>query len=269
MKIAVFYHHIREAAKQAGMTEEQVLVQLRKAGVGYAEADFDDLVKNPEMIVRLNEAGLSVSSIYCFFDFALRKEEDRVWQLIKTAHQARCRQVMVIPGFYYSEEKEARREALDRMVHMTGAFCQLASANGLTVTMEDFDDSRSPIKNSRGLLYFAERIPELKITFDTGNFVFCGEDVLEAFERLKDKIVHVHCKDRRIEGFDADEGKMDERGHMMYASPVGSGFLPMEEIVRRLQAMGYDGIYTAEHFGSMKQLEYMFESVAWLKAHEI
>ena len=106
MKIAVFYHHIREAAKQAGMTEEQVLVQLRKAGVGYAEADFDDLVKNPEMIVRLNEAGLSVSSIYCFFDFALRKEEDRVWQLIKTAHQARCRQVMVIPGFYYSEEKE-------------------------------------------------------------------------------------------------------------------------------------------------------------------
>ena len=32
MKIAVFYHHIREAAKQAGMTEEQVLVQLRKAG---------------------------------------------------------------------------------------------------------------------------------------------------------------------------------------------------------------------------------------------
>lgn len=269
MKIAVFYHHIREAARQAGMTEAEVLTQLYKAGVSFAEVDFDDLVKDPGIAWRLADAGLSVSSIYCFFDFALRKDEDRVWQLIKIARQVRCRQVMVIPGFYHSGEKEACQEALDAMVHMTGAFCQLASANGLTVTMEDFDDFRSPIKNSEGLLYFTERIPELKITFDTGNFVFCGEDVLEAFEKLKDKIVHVHCKDRRIEGFDAEEGKADERGRMMYASPVGSGFLPMEEVVGRLQAMGYDGIYTAEHFGSMKQLEYMFESVEWLKAHEI
>ena len=173
MKIAVFYHHIREAAKQAGMTEEQVLVQLRKAGVGYAEADFDDLGKKSGN----DSAFLMKPDCLCrvfiaFLILLCAKKRISVWQLIKTAHQARCRQVMVIPGFYYSEEKEARREALDRMVHMTGAFCQLASANGLTVTMEDFDDSRSPIKNSRGLLYFAERIPELKITFDTGNFVF-------------------------------------------------------------------------------------------------
>ena len=63
MKIAVFYHHIREAAKQAGLTEEQVLVQLRKAGVGYAEADFDDLVKNPEMIVRLAQELEAIENI--------------------------------------------------------------------------------------------------------------------------------------------------------------------------------------------------------------
>ena len=50
-----------------------------------------------------------------------------------------------------------------------------------------------------------------------------------------------------------------------YLTPVGSGELPMAEIVRRLCERGYDGICAMEHFGARDQLLYMRRSARWMK----
>lgn len=39
----------------------------------------------------------------------------------------------------------------------------------------------------------------LKFTLDTGNFAYSDEDAVQAYEVLKDYIVHVHCKDRNVD----------------------------------------------------------------------
>lgn len=68
----------------------------------------------------------------------------------------------------------------------------------IPVVIEDFDDRNSPIACVSGMKWFAEQVPGLCFTFDTGNFIIHGEDVFAAWEELKDKVVHVHCKDRKI-----------------------------------------------------------------------
>ena len=99
--------------------------------------------------------------------------------------------------------------------------CVYARSKGIAPTIEDFDDSKSPIATARQMLWFAERIPELKITFDTGNFMFSGEDELTAFGLLKDRIAHVHCKDRTFSK-NSGEPKAAADGRIMY--PAAADF---------------------------------------------
>lgn len=73
-----------------------------------------------------------------------------------------------------------------------------ADITPITVVIEDFDDRNSPIACVSGMKWFAEQVPGLCFTFDTGNFIIHGEDIFAAWEELKDKVVHVHCKDRKI-----------------------------------------------------------------------
>lgn len=114
------------------------------------------------------------------------------------------------------------------------------------------------------MMWFAERIPQLMITFDTGNFMYSGQSELDAFGLLKDRIVHVHCKDRSLIEKPHCEMKMTVDGKAMYPAPVGSGCIKMKEIIASLEARGYDGIYTIEHFGAEDQLMYIKRSAEFL-----
>lgn len=270
MKLSVFYHHIKEAALQEKISRDEVFKKLYAAGIEFAELDFDDILKNPQMKEELVRNHFKVSSIYAFFDFGCKEDKERAQALIRTAVDFECQKIMVVPGFYHAEDVSGRQAQRERMAEAVGNLCAAAGEKNITVTMEDFDDTLSPIKNCDGLFWFLERIPKLKITFDTGNFIFSGEDALKALEKLRKNIVHVHLKDRsllkRDENLQSDEGRKAEDGTMLYAVFCGGGFLPMAEIVKRLACSGYDGIYTIEHFGSGRQLEYMLLSAAWVKS---
>ena len=75
-----------------------------------------------------------------------------------------------------------------------------------------------------------------------GNFAFGYENVVEAYELLKNYIVHVHCKDRSSEGSG------------LLSVPTGSGYIPIAQLVRKLNAAGYRGYLSIEHFGDLDQL---------------
>ena len=100
---------------------------------------------------------------------------------------------------------------------------------------------------------FLNEIPSLYVTLDTGNFIIKKEDEFRAYEVLKSRIIHVHCKDR---AYDKDGS--------MCASPVGEGFIKMVDILYGLQRTGYDGKLTIEHFGAENYLEFMLKSANWI-----
>lgn len=63
--------------------------------------------------------------------------------------------------------------------------------------IEDFDDRNSPIACVSGMKWFAEQVPGLCFTLTRAILSSMG-GYFAAWEKLKDKVVHVHCKDRKI-----------------------------------------------------------------------
>ncbi len=70
-----------------------------------------------------------------------------------------------------------------------------------------------------------------RLHFDTQQFHMEGVDVLEAWERLAGKVVHVHLGDRLASGA---------------GCAMGEGVVPTAALLRRMHASGYRGDFTLE-----------------------
>ncbi|MCE3200147.1 sugar phosphate isomerase/epimerase family protein [Paenibacillus sonchi] len=88
----------------------------------------------------------------------------------------------------------------------------------------------------------------------------------EAFEKLKSRIVHVHCKDRSLEEHPGEVPKISTNGTRLFPSLVGSGCIPVQAILDRLETIGYKNTVAIEHFDAADQLAYMKQSAQWLQA---
>lgn len=189
--------------------------------------------------------------------------------LVDLAEKLEVPRIMPIPGFLKKNEKRGTKEydlVVEDMIEAVAFLCEYASSKGIDVVMEDFDNETAPFCDSEGLLYFLDAIPELGVAFDTGNFLYSGEDVFSAYEKLKGRIRHIHLKDRADTSLNGDPGQHCPDGHVIYSAPTGFGDLHLDEIVKMLQADGYTGIYATEHFGSRRQLEDMEFSAKWAAA---
>ena len=268
MRISVFYSHILTASEQTGLSVMEVLERASGFGIEAVELDLEQVVSDKEgMKNRLEQAGISVASMYAFFDFGNAPSVEPGLRFIDTAEYLGAGKVLVIPGFIEeTAEGEERDKALGYMAAALKEMCAYAERKNILVTLEDFDDIRAPFSTSSELLWFMEQVPKLRCTFDTGNFIYRGEDELEAFEKLKGSIVHVHCKDRSLDERNSGEPKLTIDGTRLFPSPVGSGSIRIEEIVHRLIANGYTGTWAIEHFDAPDQLSYMEQSAEWLRS---
>ncbi len=264
MKLAVFYDHIVQAAEQRGISVSEALVRVREMGYSMAEFDFGAL--NEETYALITAAGLEISSIYCFFDFDREPQRELIRALVESAVRFGARRIMPIPGFFHGETDDARREELDRMLSSMKELTDLAAQNGLTVTIEDFDSANSPIRDTRGMNVFLDRLPSLQATFDAGNFRYSMENEFSAFEALKARIAHVHLKDRSLLNGSGDSPVTAMDGIRLYPCPVGSGFIPIRELLLKLTGIGYDGVLVCEHFGARDQLACMEQSVRFVRS---
>ena len=67
----------------------------------------------------------------------------------------------------------------------------------INVCLENMPFPKHPIKTAKDIQNFVNELnhPNLKICFDTGHSVVCGEDPIEALKSLDDKLVCVHIHD--------------------------------------------------------------------------
>lgn len=264
MKISVFYDHILQAAEQTGREITSLLREVKAAGIDAVEINMTYLDEHIETYDLLKDAQLAVSCVYEFYEMDSRDETTRARLHVDTARKAGAGKILVVPGFL-SEEEASDYAVCIRDYEQTAAFlshnkraCRmaegmsrltaLAKAQGIQAVIEDFDDIHSPIACVNGMKWFASQIPDLRFTFDTGNFIIHGENIFSAWDALKENVVHVHCKDR---------------GEQSVA--VGSGRLPMREILSQIVESGYDGFFAIEHFDALKQEECMKKSALFLK----
>ena len=267
MKLSVFFDHVVKAAEQQGISLQEMLLRARMMGYTQVEMDFDALAAQPEIWEDLRTTGMEISSIYCFFRFEQDSQQERRRALVQEAVRVGAKKIMPIPGFYTTDDPAQREIERSRMLMAMWALMSEAQQAGIAVTIEDYDDEPSPIRNSEGMRHFLERLEGLLVTFDTGNFRYSCEKEEDAFAALKEKIVHVHLKDRTLQVHENEICKVAMDGTVMYPTPVGSGIVPMEWIFARLKEIGYDGSLVVEHFDSADMQANMQASAEFVKKH--
>ena len=265
MKVSVFYDHILQAAAQTGKPLDELLTGVRDAGIEAVEINMSYLCEHGETYELLRKADLHISCVYEFYEMEQRDEKEKARLHIDTALRAGAGKILVVPGFLSEKEAVVLKECVPdydkvadfldknekslRMAEGLADVADLGEKAGIAVTVEDFDDVKSPLACVSGVLWFLERVPKLKGTFDTGNFIIHDEDVLAAWELLKERIVHVHCKDRASQSV-----------------AVGEGYIPMKAILQTIRQAGYEGYLAIEHFDAANQEGCIKRSATFLRS---
>ena len=267
MKLSVFFDHVLQAREQTGKPLEKLLAGVRNSGIEAVEINLSYLCEHPNVWNTLQTAGLGISCIYEFYDMGRCDDSEKVRRHVETAVKAGAKRILVVPGFLSGEDSLQMQKAMPvqenivayfenndeikRMAEGLSFAAKYGKEKGVTVTVEDFDGLDSPLAGMYGIHWFLQQAPELWYTLDTGNFLFYGEDVRDAFVLMKERIAHVHCKDRQPE--------------TNVSVQTGTGYVPFTEIINRLKAQDYDGFLAIEHFDVDGQEECMRGSAEFLK----
>lgn len=268
MKTSVFYDHILNASRQTGKPLREVIAESARAGIQAVELDLHNFTDTTDHLGLLADAGIATACVNGHYSMDRAFDTDQAQAHIDAALRSGTDKILVVPG-YLSEEEGS---ALGKVIHDKGAtfafleacpaavrireglekIVEMAADKGITVTIEDFDNTSSPLSGLNSMLWYLEKIPGLMCTFDTGNFVTHGDDLFEAWEVLKDRVVHVHCKDR-------GDGVVS----------FGGGHLPCSEILRKMKADGYEGYGAIEHYGATDHLSLILRSTAFMKGLDL
>lgn len=273
-KLSIFYEHIAEAAKQSGLSVEEVCGKVKGFGYDYVEIDAKRLMNEGETILpMLEKAGLGIGGMYYFFDFGADENfeaNDRAAaeRIVALCAPANCRTILCVPGFLKENELERGSEAYElrrtRMLASLRVLIALAEKEGITVVMEDFDGYAAPFSTAAELLWFMKNADGVRCGFDTGNFLYSEEDAAAVLPDFLPYISGVHLKDR---GWTENDGnpKATVLGRKMYPVAVGDGDLDIAGMLRTILETGYTGVLAAEHFDSANQLRDMERSANYLK----
>jgi sugar phosphate isomerase/epimerase len=125
-----------------------------------------------------------------------------------------------------------RREPYYRLVRDAERLAEMEADTGVTIAVENMPDRRF-----LGLslpLYWFNHVDALArmthLTLDTTHIGTWGWDLLDVYERLKGRVVHVHLSN------------YDGREHR----PPPDGHLPLDALLRRLAEDGYRGAISVE-----------------------
>ena len=290
IRLSVFFDHILQAEEQTGKHIPELLAEVKKAGISAVEINRTYLLEHPATLEMLETAGLQVSCIYEFYALERGRETEKARRHIEIARKTKAGKILIVPGFFsveaeefvncvpdrekvwdylsHSEKAQRMADGLREIVEMAGS--RNIADTPITVVIEDFDDRNSPIACVSGMQWFAEQVPGLCFTFDTGNFIIHGEDIFAAWEELKDKVVHVHCKDRKISSdkpLQTQKNATPDIKECYLPAAVGEGCIPIKELVYKMKEYGYRGYFAIEHFDATDQEAYMQKSAANLQEY--
>ena len=236
-RISIFCDHIEAVARQEGISFAEAAARIKE--LGYEGADVRVLQK-PEEIKTLDSLGFAHSCAITDINYCKGEQKEIEDRTIAFMDEHGYERLLLVVGVmpeegFPQEEREIVRQRI-------ASFASRVAERGYTIMVEDYDSNRS-------LSYNAERIDslfslsdDLGLVFDTGNFIYAGEDALGLLDHFRTRIGHVHLKDRT--------STTDMR-----CVPIGTGCIPIKEIIGKLVESGYQGWLTVEQFGSRNMLE--------------
>jgi len=251
VKISVFAVHINTIAQQEGISFTEAAAKVRQ--LGYAGADVypyqEDIIPVLDSlgfghscaIVHINYLGeehvdsIDANTPRGFFRAGWGDLEKAAISFVKRHNYPH---LMLVPnvlpdGATSDDERKVR--------HHVAAFADRCVNEGIDLVVESFDNEGSLCYGTERLQALLNWSENLGVAFDIGNFTFAKEDPVEAYETLKDRVSHVHIKDR---------ASLDD----MTPVPAGTGCSKISTVLQKMKDSGYEGWYTVEVFGSKQML---------------
>ncbi len=284
MRISAFLENIGQAAKETGTSLDLFLTQLKQEGLESVYASYSWCMKEKEgqLIPLLHHIGLALEGLWDTIPFNTMTEDEAreaYTSLVDCAARNGAEHVLITPGFFHDredptrvtrEEVAARDGEIVTMIEAVRRAKEYGDFKHVAVTLEDYDVFSSPIVFPEVLRRFYEEIPDLKCSFDTGNFIPCDDDVMEEFAYYKDKIVTLHLKDR-VENDDQNGVEktpyLTQSGRIYYPAVVGKGEMHIPEIIAEMRELGYQGAGIIELFGSTDMAAKLIQSIRWMREH--
>lgn len=235
MQIGIFYANLCEAYPD--IHDDSILLEkVKKIGYSYIELDIEELMNmNDCFFAKANELGIGFS-VYSFTDEnCVLKNGMKVENCLEFLNNHNIHNLMMVCAS--GCDKKFDTSVRTAIIESLNRLCDKAEKYGINVLMEDFGSAHIPCGSCEDMLYFGENIPKLKYTFDTGNFTFFGEDAVTCFEKLKNRIGHIHLKDSTSD-------------KIVKETVTGNGVLPLKRIIELLIDDGYDGTISIEMFGA-------------------
>ena len=246
-RISIFFDHVAEIARQENISIQDAAQRVRLLGVEGIDVRVSI---NESQMKMLDSLGFQHASAIADINFVKGEQPEAVRQAFDFMHRYNYSRLLVIPGLL---PENASAGLMDDVCKRLASFVKEANAEGIDVMVEDYDNPRSPCYNTQILDRLFAASPQLNHVFDTGNYLFCGEDVMTALHHFRERIHHVHLKDRETQ---------NDRASL----PIGAGIVPLKSLVNELLQSGYEGWFCIEHFGAPSMLEYTKQSANNIKA---
>ena len=246
-RISIFFDHVAEIARQENISSQDAAQRVKQLGVDGIAVRVSMSESQMKM---LDSLGFQHACAIADINFVKGEQPEAVRQALDFMRRYNYTRLLVIPGLLPENASEG---LMNDVCKRLAAFANEASKEGMDVMVEDYDNPRSPCYNTQTINRLFAASPHLNHVFDTGNYLFCGEDVMTALHHFRNRIHHVHLKDRKAQ---------NDRASLA----IGAGIVPLKPLVNELLQSGYEGWFCIEHFGAPTMLEYTRQSVSNIKA---
>ncbi|HID95569.1 MAG TPA: sugar phosphate isomerase/epimerase [Candidatus Latescibacteria bacterium] len=236
MKVGVFLASLRldtrEALKEVGKMGADG-VQLMVVG---GDLDPDNLSRSGrEDLVRfISTLGLEISAL-CgdLGGEGYRDPSDIEWRIDRTKQifdlslDLKTAIVTTHIGVIPEDENDRAWKTMQEALEELGSY---AETRELCLAAETGPEEPGLMRRFLGTI----KNEGIRINYDPANLVMRGFDPLAGVDTLKDYIVHTHAKD----GLDPEKGSEEV--------PLGKGDVPLDEYIKALREIGYEGYLTIE-----------------------
>lgn len=248
-QISIFADHIVTIAQQEDISFAEAAARVREMGYTGVDVSYDIA---PSRLHVLDSLGFGHACAIAWIDFCAGSHEAAEERVLTFMEREGWPRLLLVPGFLPADDSPASIDSIrSAAISRIAAFADKAAQRGLDVLVEDFDNARSLCYDIPSLDHLFAASPQLGHVFDTGNYVYCGEDVLGALTHFCPIVRHVHLKDRLAPANGASPA-------------IGKGIVPVKEVIDQLIQNGYKGWFTVEQYGSSHMLDdaaYSFQTV--------
>ncbi len=236
------------------ISAEQTLLIAKECGVPSV-----DVMCVPEKKVSVYQDAVRKTgiSVYCYItNISFFRSDDSIAaairQELQVAQQLGAKLLMIVPSGA-PEIRQAKRmvrtAVAERMAHGFQMAVDLSCGTGITVCFETTPHDALCLSGTDDCRTVLDMVPDLGLVLDSANMLPHGDTALDAYTRLKDRIIYVHLKDvslvQRHTFLSAPERAAD--GRIMQCTVWGQGCVPVRALYEKMLADGYTGRFAIEY----------------------